>query len=993
MRISHKRNLPLAIASAIGLGLGGAIMPTFAQDLETSLEEVVVTGSRLNTNPNLSAPVPVLTIGEQELENRGTVRIEDLVNILPQASAGQTGEVSNGASGTSSLNLRGLGATRTLVLINGRRLPFGSSQFSPANADLIPASLVERFDILTGGASAVYGSDAVAGVANFILKRDYEGFEIDIQADANQNSNSNSIFSDVLAAGGQPAPGSVTDGETGLISLTWGTNFADGRGNVTLFGSYEDQQEIVQADRTFSACTLGGSTDPDTSVGGFGCVGSANFRLFGGPGGFAFQEENGEIVPFAGGPAQTFNFGAANFFQRPNERISLYASSNFELNEFVEFYSSASYIDNSSDAQIAPTASFGIGAFSINCDNPFIQGDGASGIPLTEIFGCTSPNEIVGGLTASHRNVEGGPRNSLLENSTLRLESGIRGKFGDVWSYDAFSLYAETEDTSTATNDFVVSQLQQAFFATTDADGNVVCVDQSNGCVPYNIFQRGPNGESLVSQESLDFIQGVGVVEGETELISFGGNVQADLGEYGIASPAAKDSGIGVLFGFEYREDSLASFPDEISQIPGGGFTGVGGATLPVSGSVEVAEIFLEAQVPLITGRPGAEELTINGQYRFSDYTTDGNGISNSFDTDTFGLSLNWTPVEAVKFRGQFQRAVRAPNVIELFTGQDQGLPNLNVAGVNALGVEVFDPCATAAPLLSFEQCALTGVTAEQFGNILDVISGQTQSITGGNPVLDPESSDTTTVGVIISPASAPNFSLSVDFFDISIEDLINGGVPAQITLDNCLAGDQVFCDLIARSPSGSLAAGGPGFGFTATNLNIAALETTGVDLQFKYAFDTNTAGRFAFDYTGTFVEDFDFTPFSGGEPVECAGNFGNACFFDVVPEYRHRLLVNWDSPWFFDATLTWRHNGSVDNVSDTAPEIDESLSAVNYFDFNVNFNIGDNISVRTGLINAFNEDPPVSISSGPPQGNGNTFPSIFDTGRRAFVGFNYNFN
>ena len=342
MRISHKRNIPLAIASAIGLGLGGAIMPTFAQDLETSLEEVVVTGSRLNTNPNLSAPVPVLSIGEQELENRGTVRIEDLVNILPQASAGQTGEVSNGATGTSSLNLRGLGATRTLVLINGRRLPFGSSQFSPANADLIPASLVERFDILTGGASAVYGSDAVAGVANFILKRDYEGFEIDIQADANQNSNSDSIFSDVLAAGGQPAPSSTTDGETGLISLTWGTNFADGKGNVTLFGSYEDQQEIVQADRTFSACTLGGSNDPDTSVGGFGCVGSANFRLFGGPGGFAFQEENGEIVPFAGGPAQTFNFGAANFFQRPNERISLYASSNYELNDYVEFYSSAS---------------------------------------------------------------------------------------------------------------------------------------------------------------------------------------------------------------------------------------------------------------------------------------------------------------------------------------------------------------------------------------------------------------------------------------------------------------------------------------------------------------------------------------------------------------------------------------------------------------------------------------------------------------------------
>jgi len=998
MKMLKKSSLSLTVASTLGLGMVGMIQPVFAQESEPlqEVEEFVVTGSRLNTNPNLSAPIPVISVGEQELENRGTVRIEDLVNILPQAFAGQTGEVSNGASGTSSLNLRGLGAERTLTLINGRRLPFGSSQFAPVNADLIPSSLVERFDITTGGASAVYGSDAIAGVANFVLKTDFEGLEIDVQADVSQNDNSSSLFTDVLAAGGQEIPGSSTDGETELVSITWGTNFAEGRGNVTLFGSFEQQDAIVQADRTFSACTLGGSTDPVTSVGGFGCVGSGNFRLFGGPGGSAFQEENGEIVEFIGGPSQTFNFGAANFFQRPNERLSLYASSNYELNDYVEFYSSASYIENESDAQIAPTASFGTGAFSINCDNPFIQdggGDGASGIPLTDIFGCTSPTEVVSGITASHRNVEGGPRNSFLENSTLRLESGIRGKFGDIWSYDVFSLFATTEDTSTATEDFVVSQLQQAFFATTDASGNVVCVDQSNGCVPFNIFQRGPNGESLVTQEALDFIQGDGVVEGETEQISFGGTVQADLGAYGIASPAANDAGIGILFGFEYREDSLASFPDAISQIPGGGFTGVGGATLPVSGEVEVAELYFEGQIPLITDRVGAKELTVNAQYRFSDYSTDGNGISNSFDTDTFGLAINWTPVDAVKFRGQFQRAVRAPNVIELFTGQDQGLPNLNVAGINALGVEVFDPCATSAPLLSLEQCALTGVTAEQFGTILDVISGQTQSITGGNPLLDPESSDTTTVGVVISPAAVPNFSLSIDLFDIEIEELINDGVPAQITLDNCLAGDQVFCDLIQRAPTGSLAAGGPGFGITQTNLNIAELATRGVDVQFRYSFDTDRAGRFSFEYAGTFVQDFDFTPFSGGDPVECAGNFGNACFFDVVPEYRHRAFVTWDSPWLFDATLTWRHTGGVDNVSETAPDIDASLDAVNYFDLSVNFAIGDAISIRTGVINAFNEDPPVSISGGPPQGNGNTFPSIFDTGRRAFVGFNYNFN
>jgi len=921
-----KSAIALAV-SATTLFSCGFVYAQDASDVLDELEEVVVTGSRLNTNSNLTSPVPVLSVGQQEIDSRGTIRIEDLINTLPSVSPGQTGEISNGATGTASLNLRGLGAIRTLSLINGRRLPLGSSRFAPPNIDVIPSQLIERVDLLTGGASAVYGSDAIAGVANFVLKKDFEGFDLDIQGGFAQASNSNSVIAGALTAGGVDVPGSTTDGENRVLSLTWGNNFSDGRGNVTLFASYEEQDEIVQANRISSACTLGANSDPSAN-GGLACIGSGNFRLFGGPDGNFFQQENGTFIPFAAGPDTTFNFGASNFFQRPSERLNLYASGNYELTDNLELYSSASYVDNVSDAQIAPTASFGGGQFDVNCDNPFINA--GTGLALRDIFGCNTPGidgalpAIASGITAVHRNVEGGPRNSERENSTLRLESGLRGSIGDNWEFDVFALYAETDDRESTSNDFVTANFQQSLFATTDASGNIVCVDQSNGCVPYNIFQRAADGSSLVSQESLDFIQGVGIVDGETEQISFGGTIQTDLGNYGVSSPWS-DAGIGVLFGLEYREDSLETVPDEISQIAGGGFTGVGGATLPVAGEVEVSEFFFEAQIPLITDRTFAQELTLSTQYRFSDYETDGNGISNSFDTDTYGISLNWTPADDVSFRGQFQRAVRA---------QDQGLGNLAIAGINANGTALNDPCASSAPLLSFDQCALTGVTAAQFGTILDVISGQAQTLTGGNPLLEPESSDTLTFGVVITPKAIPNLSITVDYFDIEVEDTILDGIPSQVTLDTCLAsGDPTFCGLITRAPSGTLASGGPGFGFQSTNLNIAELATSGVDLQVSYSFETDRAGSFDLN------------------SIECAGNFGTACAFDVNPDYRHVVSVGWETPWNINASLSWRFNSSVDNINDAAPAVDAELDSVNYFDLSTDFSFGENFSVRAGIL------------------------------------------
>ena len=985
-----------ALAMASVAPLTATAQETAAEGQEV-LEEIITTGTRLRQNPNLAAATPVLSVTGTEGMERGNVRIEDFVNVLPQVFAGQASEVSNGASGTATLNLRGLGSVRTLVLVDGRRLPYGASRTSSANLDIIPMQLLERVDILTGGASAVYGSDAVGGVANFILKSDFEGVELGYQWGQSYNNNSDNFWKQVLEAGGQQSPSSSTDGEGTLIYTIMGGNLDRG-GNVTVFASYEDRRAIEQANRVFSGCALGQDDGPQ-SFGGFGCIGSGNFRTFGGPGGFFHQTVAGEIIPYVGGPAQTYNFGPKNFFQRPSERYTIYGKATVDINDTLEAFADISYTNNFSDAQIAESASFG--RHPINCANPFInvpQSDGAGGfITLsTDVFGCTdvSPTstEFYDRAFASHRNVEGGPRNSRLENAAFRLVTRLRGSFADdVWGWEGFVQISETRDQSESTNDFVIANLHDAFNVTTDANGDPVCASGNLGCVPYNIFQRGPGGESLVTEAMTDYIQGIGLRNGSTTQFIYGGSLQADLGEYGWKLPSA-DYGMSFLVGFEMRKDELDARPDEISQVPGGGFTGVGGATLPVKGQVEVSEFFTEFELPLVSGVTAIEELTLRGQYRYSDYDRIGNNTKTAVDTNTYGVSLAWAPIQDLRLRMQYQRAVRAPNVIELYTGQNTNLPDLSPAGTNANGVQLFDPCSSDAPLRTLEECQRTGVTAAQYGTIFDVLAGQTQSITGGNPNLDPEEADTYTYGVVWTPSFVDGLSVSIDYFDISLEDVITAGIPAQTTLDQCLdTGNPAFCSLITRDPDGSLAAGEPGVGFLSTNVNLAERETSGIDAQVLYTFDVGAHG-INLDYAATFLDALDDTPFPGGEVIECSGFFGNECG-SPNPEYRHRFMATWQTPWSVDASMTWRHFGGVDNDND-ADTLESSLDSVNYVDLSGNWYLmDDSVTIRLSILNVFGEDPPIFSGAGPASfGNGNTYPTVYDTSTAYFASLKLNF-
>ncbi|WP_207186462.1 TonB-dependent receptor domain-containing protein [Rhodothalassium salexigens] len=989
------------------------------QDATLEVEEIVVTGSRL-ANTNISSPVPVVQIGSEQIDSRGAVRIEEVLNVLPSAFGAQTSSAVNGATGTSTVDLRGLGAVRTLPLIDGKRLPFGSDSSAAANLDIVPTQLIERVDVVTGGASAIYGSDAVAGVVNFVLKDDFEGIEFDGQVGFHHSGNSNSFMENVTAAAGFPDAESTADGRDVFATLTVGANSPDGRGNITAHVAYQNQNAILQGDRDISACAIG-SNDGPLGFGGIGCVGSSNFRRFNTDLGALFQQEDGTLVPLVGGPAQTYNFGPLNYFQRPNERFNLYTRGHYDITDNMEVFMDLSFMNNNTAAQIAPSASFNR-PFQINCDNPLLQnGLGPNGEGVATFFDALGCGAIIEAFENgerdnvdraffnSHRNVEGDPRVSELDNTNWRIVTGFRGELFDNFQWETFGQFSRVKTQDISRNDLNFDRVQQALFVVDGPNGQPICDPARNpdaGCVPWNILGRTADGQSLVTQDAVDFVQGVGITVGETNQRVVGGTIQGDFGRYGLTSPFAED-GVSALAGFEYRKDELERIPDDVSQIPGGrGLTGVGGGTLPVSGQVEVFELFMETQIPIVQDAPLIRELSLSGAYRRSQYSTKGddpitgNPTSNDFGTNTFFVGTNYAPVDDIRFRVQFQRAIRAPNVFNLFLTQNTGLVDL-ATGPNGL----FDPCAGTtdptdsipSPSASLAQCQNTGVSAAQYGTIEDNPAGQYNIVTSGNADLEAEVSDTFTVGTVWTPSYLPGFSLAVDYFNITIDGAI-ATIPAQTTLDRCIAnGDERFCSLIQRDQFGTLWLDNSNFEGIRTPLdNIAQLKTTGVDFSAKYSFDLEAiglgnAGTLNLDYNATWLRSNSFTPIEGTDEVECQGLYRGGCGVPN-PEYRHIFLANWQTPWDVGVTATWRYFGDVELNGTSGNPVDAVLETRNYLDLVVRWQATDFAEFRLGANNLLNNQAPITTSAGTAPGNGNTFPASYDVDRFIFFGVNFRY-
>jgi outer membrane receptor protein involved in Fe transport len=488
-------------------------------------------------------------------------------------------------------------------------------------------------------------------------------------------------------------------------------------------------------------------------------------------------------------------------------------------------------------------------------------------------------------------------------------------------------------------------------------------VDGSDpSCVPWNVFETG-----AVTQEMIDYLVLPLYAKGQVNQKQLNAYVSADLGDYGWSVPSAAE-GVKVAFGTEYRKEESVYEPDNGYSTGDG--AGQGGAQQYTAGQFDVTELFMEASIPLLSDMAFAQDVTVDVGYRYSDYSTDQT-------TDTYKLAGNWVLNNQIRFRGSYQKAVRAANINELFSPQGYNLFDMTI-----------DPCAGAVPEATLAECANSGVTAAQYGSIPASPANQYNYIQGGNPDLTPEDSDTYSFGGQWTPGFAEGLVLSVDYWSIEVKDAISTVDPAFI-LDQCIyEGTQQFCDLVNRAPTnGNLWIGDANV--TSTYINIAGFKTDGFDLQADYTMSVGDMGTLNFSYVATLLNAWDETPIPGAEVIECAGYWGGSCG-SPSPEYRANFRATWTTNWNATITGAWRYTGEVKDLDGNV-----NLDAVNYFDLAGLWDFYEGMTLRVGVNNILDEDPPVAGGGAGPSnyGNGNTFPGVYDAlGRYVFAGVTVKF-
>jgi len=984
----------------------------------SQVQEVVVTGSRIpRANLESASPLTVVTAGEIKAE--GVVNVENLLNNLPAVMAGQNSTVSNGSTGTATVDLRGLGPVRTLVLIDGRRLqpgdPSGGVPGPVPDLNFIPAPLVERVDVLTGGASSEYGADAVAGVVNFVMKHDFEGIQIDAQYGFDQHENGNSDASQFLA--GNPfgtgltplsKPGDVTERNNSQVSIIIGANSPDNKGNVTAYAEYTNLQPILESSRDFSDCSLTGTTGPaglqnskhicagssNSAYGKISPNGSGNnFTWSGAPGS---TTPAGLLAPFT--DAARFNYGPLNYFQRSDDRYNFGAFGHYQVNDHVDVYMDTMFMDDHTVAQIAPSGFFLGPTYDIPCSNAFLTTTGGpTGLGEAGQLGCTTAGPTSTQTIASNigLRLQGTNRQDDLRHTDYRIVFGAKGEIAEGWNYDAYVQYGASIYAEHYLNDVSIAKLQDAL----NTVSTTQCVT-GVGCVPIDIFD-GPNG---VTQAAKNYVLTPGFKEGETTEEISEIDVNGDLGQYGLKSPFAKE-GVKIALGADYRREELDEEVDQ--EFSSGDLAGQGAATPPAHGSFNIYEVYSELSVPIVSDMPFIKAFDFDGGYRYSEYSDIG-------QTETYKLALEYAPIADVKFRGSFNHAVRAPNVDELFQPDTVAL---FAGGVDPCAGAVNPATGVVAGGATLAQCMRSGVTTAQYGTINACPAAQCTELIGGNPNLRPEASDTTSFGVVFTPTFIKNFSATVDFYNIRVNNVIQG-IPPTTTLDECISADvTAFCPLIHRDPADGSILGPNGY-VVSTFENTGYLQTKGYDIEINYRFKLSDLGwgmvtvpewgSVSANFVGTYTESFILEPLAGlvqsSPPVpqtyNCAGLYGPTCG-NPDPHWRHKMRITWATPWNFDLSMQWRYVGGVKLDLDEGNKLlqlgggayydaaDEHLAGVSYFDLSGNWRVKDGLTVRAGVNNIFDRDPPLvsTLSCAAAFCNGNTYPGIYDAlGRTMFV-------
>ncbi|MDT9600943.1 TonB-dependent receptor domain-containing protein [Sphingosinicella rhizophila] len=954
------------LASTLFVGAAIIAAPAYAQDQDQTepgtaqvpvesgveapqaadVQEIVVTGSRI-ARPDLEASSPVTVVSGEALEISGTVSVEDYLREIPQVVAAIGGATNNGNPGVATIDLRNLGEERTLVLVDGKRfVPYDSNGIVDLN--MIPAALVERVEVLTGGASSVYGSDAIAGVVNFIMKDDFEGIEADAQAGITQRG----------------------DGFENAFSLTMGVNSGDGRGNLVANATYVKTRPVTQGQRAYSrnvlaSADLGGGGNSFTNA--FGTVDGLVSATCASQQGTCVFDETGNLVPYD--DRFGFNFNPFNLLQAPQEKWTATVLGRYDITDSIEFFGRASFANSRVTTVVAPSGTFFF-PFDINyATNPNLSDQARAVLAEndTALAGDPNPGDGIVSVAFGRRTVELGTRDSIYENTAYQLVGGLRGDIVEGLRWEAFAQWGRTSRTQTFANDISFSRTQAGIL-----DGSV------------NLFGQGNLTQEAGNAIRLDLQQ-----YDTTSQTVLGGFLAYDLP---FALGGTKTG--GLVGGVEYRREGSKANPDE--NLIQGNAPGFGSST-PIDAEIEVKEIYGEVKIPIL------DIASIEGGIRYSDYQNRDNltGQGNSFKTTSYKFGGDIEPIPGIRARAMYQRAVRAPNLNEIGQPLTPSTGDLTVDPCQSTQLTPADYAANG-PLAQL--CRATGVpaAAAAAGIVGGPVSGQINNYLGGNINLTPEKSRTITAGVVIQPDFLRGFTASVDYFDIEVENAIVQ-LPEEEIVNLCYNVEQdpdgVFCSRIQRNPLNGSLRGGTETGVDARNVNAGFLRTEGIDITAAYRFDLAPDVRLALAANATYTMKSWLQSTSLSPVRECEGLVGKTCL---------RPLPKWQ--WVQTSTLTWgpatvqlrwRHIGKITNDTvgfGTAAPGDFAVPTIgsrNYFDLFTSYDVGDHFTFRFGVNNLLDKLPPVvgNDYGGTTENSGNTFPATYDPlGRSFFAGVNVRF-
>ena len=983
----RQRLMASTIAGSAAL-LALTAVPAMAQDEagSDSVEDIVVTGSRI-ARQDYRSTSPIVTTDAADFQATGAVTIDTLLNQLPQFTPSVSSTSNNPSNGgQANIDLRSLGTARTLTLINGRRLVPSNSN-GAADINILPTALIKNVEVISGGASAAYGSDALAGVANFILNESFEGVQFDAQYGETDRS----------------------DGATESYSVTIGGNFADDKGNMVLSLGRSTREVMYNAAREFSMVSGASGTTPlgstvfdannrpaDAFVNGYfatpglGATGAFGFNndgsLFSHVGTINFDSPGGITYDgFNNPPADyVFNTGALNYLQLPLDRWNVYGSGHYTINDNAEVYSSVLFTEYNASQELAATPGAGSASgFRVPANNPFISSD-------LRAFLNARPNPN-GSFALSKRFTDIGGRHSEEDYNVYQITSGLRGKVpNSSWTYDVYSQYGHVNRITTQTGNVSRSAVQSL-------------LDANDGGVSLCAGGFNPFGESNLSAACQAFISRSARNATTTEQRV----IEATLQGKAFDLPAGE---VRLALGAQYRQDNydfradaslaqrnpLLPHLDDAGVADGGNVGGVEiagfNAAQSLAGMTNSKELFGEALIPLLTGLPFMEQLDLTLGYRYADYNTVGG-------TQAYRADLDWEIGGGLRARGGYNRAVRAPSVGELFSPLNVGFPS--IGSPSATGTDG-DPCdrrssyrvagnPDAAKIQAL--CIAQGIRAVDYATYV-MSNNQVPGVAGGNPDLDEETSDSYSAGLVYQPSfSNPMFSrisASLDYWNIQIDDVI-GAVTVDRQLRGCfnVTGENPnfdpnnkYCQFFRRDPlSGNID------NTIENSANLGALKTSGIDLQVDWSFDIADAGgpdwgSLAINTVISYLDTRQDNVFEGGVFTERKGTISSSVN-NSFPEWKALTSVNWTNG-AFGAGLRWRRVGEITILNTT-----QTLPAIDYFDLNGSWAVNDTVSLRAGVNNVTDEDPNVYS----PGVQANTDPSLYDIlGRRYYVGLTAKF-